>query len=441
MRSLLIVALLCAPALAEPPRGAFVEVAPTTVAPHAPTSRLIFLHRCPLAGCPIIAGTNDDARTNTSQIAQQNTTIGAFTQSDDVWKKLLSCVRSTFAPFDVMVTDVDPGTTTPHYENVVGGTPGQLRDDIPNAGGVAPLSCVEVPNGMSFTFDVYGNDPLTLCWTASQEIGHAFGLDHEIEANDPMSYLGGNLPKRFQAVDAPCGEGQPRACKGCPVGTNMQNSYAKILALFGPGVPTPPMVVVKSPTSGTTVQPHFVTRLTATDDVAVDHVELLIDGTTVAESHDTPYTIVAPDGIADGPHQMEVRAFDVQGTPGGVMLDIVMGPPCTAASGCTGVDVCVAGVCLPGPDAAGGLGYDCSADTECLSRVCTRESGKTFGHCTEVCDPAVDGVCPSGFACLDAGVCWPSEAGGCCETGGSPTGPVMLTFGVVVLVLRRRRGR
>ena len=125
------------------------------------------------------------------------------------------------------------------------------------------------------------------------------------------------------------------------------------------------------------------------------------------------------------------------------MRDIIMGPPCTASAGCEGTDVCLAGVCIPGPDAPGGLGYECSAATECLSRNCLKDGG-SFGYCVEQCNPAIEGVCPSGFDCLDAGggagVCYPNDSGGgCCDTGGSGKGPAMLAAGLLAIVLRRRR--
>ena len=446
MRALLILLLCSTPALAERPRPTFIDVGmkPRIGPVSAPASRIIFMHRCPPAGCTVLAGSADDSRLNISQIAEQDTTIGQFTQSDDTWKQLLSCVRDTFAPFDVMVTDVDPGPMIPHYEHIVGGKPTELRSDIPNAGGVAPATCDDLPNAMTFTFDVYGNDPLTLCWTAAQEIAHAFGLEHEVEAKDPMSYLAGPLPKRFQAVTVPCGEGPPRAC-ACTA-NGMQNSYEHILAMFGPGVPTPPSISVRSPTAGKTVQPGFVVRVTATDDVAVDRVELLIDGVKIAESHEEPFTIVAPDVIAEGPHVMDVRAVDIQGTPASTTLDIVMGPPCTASTGCEDPELCVDGVCLPGPDVAGGLGYECQSDSECLSRRCLKESGEVIGYCVESCDLATAGSCPNSYECIDGGaagggVCWPTESSGCCDTGAAPGSPLLLTLGVFVLVLRRRRAR
>ena len=449
MRALLIVALLAVPAIAfaETPRyrPTYIEgpLVPRPPISAPVSSRIIYMHRCPPAGCPIVKAPflMDDSRQNKSGIAATNTTISAFTQSQETWNRLMSCVRATFAPFDVMITDVDPGTVTPHFEHIVGGRPTELDPTLTNAGGVAPRTCNELPNAMTFTFDVYGDDSDTLCWTAAQEIAHAFGLEHELNAKDPLTYLQGNLPKRFQANDAQCGEGIPRVCNCTTNG--LQNTYTHIYDMFGPGTPTPPTLTVKTPGNGKKVQPGFITRVTASDDSGIDHVEILVDGVKIADSYIDPYTIVAPDVVEQGPHVLEVRALDIQGTPASTMLDIEMGPPCTASAGCEGDDVCVAGVCTPGPDAAGGLGYECTANTECLSRNCLKLDGGAVGQCVELCDPAVKGVCPENFECLDAGggagVCWMNESGGCCSVGGSPRGAIFLTAGVLVIVLRRRR--
>lgn len=437
------VLLPAARAAAERPQPVTIDIGRRSRPPiAAASSRLVFLHRCPPSGCVVNQGADDDSRTNTSSISEGQSTLSGFRQSDAVWNAMVACVRATYAPFNIGITDVDPGNQVPHFEHMVGGTPSELRSDIGNAGGVAPFACAEIPNAITFTFDVYGPDAESLCWTASQEIAHAFGLEHELDNRDPMTYLSGPLPKRFQAVDAQCGEFAPRQCE-C-TGRATQNSYMHILTMFGPGTPTPPTVAIREPAAGTEVQPHFRLRADATDDVAVDRVEMLIDGVVVAETKAPPYVIIAPDGIAAGPHTLEVRAVDVQGTPASTTIDIVMGPPCTASKGCTGDDVCVMGVCLAGPDAPGGLGAVCQANTECISRSCLANT-EMERHCTEACDPAVAGACPSDFACLEttpgAGVCWPSEGGGCCDAGGSPVGPALFGAGVLALVLRRRRGR
>lgn len=442
MRSSLVAALVLGGSLAAaaPPRPTKIngKLVPRT-AVHAASSRLIFMHRCPAAGCIVKEGVDDDSRTNVSSIAQGTRSIGQFRQGDAVWNALMQCMRDTYAPFNIGVTDVDPGPMVPHYEHIVGGTPSQLRDDIPNAGGVAPFTCTEIPNAISYTFDVYGPDPDTLCWTAAQETAHAFGLEHELNNADPLTYLSGPLPKRFQAADSQCGESEPRACECNSIGT--QNTYEHILAMFGPGAPTPPMVTIESPASGKTVQPNFVTKVEAIDDVAIDRVELWIDGAKVAEAKNPPYWIPAPD-LAEGPHGVEARAFDVQGTPASTMIDVVLGPPCTASTGCEGADVCVSGACVPGPDTPGGLGDFCAAPQECLSGRCVSDTTGTSA-CVEACELADTGSCPSGFACIEdgagGGICWVSPDAGCCSAGGSPMGPSLFAVGILALVLRRRR--
>lgn len=430
--------------LAPRPQPVIVRVPVVTPPAAEPSSRLIFMHRCPTVGCVIRPGA-DNSGADTSSIPDQQVTIGGFKQGDVIWQRVMDCMRATYAPFNIGVTDVDPGNSVPHFENIVGGRPTELRADLAGAGGVAPFTCGEIPNAVSFTFDVYGPDSDALCWTAAQEVAHAFGLEHEYNAADPMTYLNGGPPmKRFQATDSACGEFQPRQCE-CTGGTT-QNSYQHIIDLFGPGVPTAPTVAITAPTEGKKVQPRFVVRVNAEDDVGIDRLELWIDGAdTGVVAKTKPYKLIAPDTYEPGPHTVEVRAYDVQDTPATATLEVDLGPPCTASNGCSGADVCVMGVCVPGPNAAGGLGSYCNANTECLSGQCI---GDTMGNkfCVESCDGSA-GSCPEDFSCIDSGngaadgVCWFTDSGGCCDAGGHPAGPMVLGASVIgFLVLRRRPG-
>ncbi|HTL34086.1 MAG TPA: Ig-like domain-containing protein [Kofleriaceae bacterium] len=427
------------------PQATYIRVpaAPNTGTSNAVSSRLVYLRRCPVgAGCGVKFGSTDDSRTDTSSIVNGQRVIGEFTQPDEVWNAAVECVKTTFAPFDIMVTDVDPGNT-PHFENVVGGKPSDLgRSDLQNAGGVAPFTCGEVPNAIVYTFDVYGPDAEQLCWTSAQEVAHAFGLDHEFLQADPMTYIQGGLPKRFRDVNADCGELESRAC-GC-ASRPKQNSYRMIVGLFGPGAPTAPEVSFTSPAAGGEIQPGFRAVVKALDDVRVAKVELYADGTLIGmsttEFHDKFY-ITGPTDLSMGPHVLEARAYDVQDVMASTMVNVTQGPPCTASKGCTGNDVCVQGICLPGPKEPGGLGDECQQDAECLSQHCT-DGGETFKHCTETCDPNNQATCPSGFDCLEAGatgVCWPNPDSGCCDAGTTPQGPLLLGLGVLALVLRRRK--
>ncbi len=427
------------------PTSVDVPVARTTPATSNVSSRLVYMKRCPLiSGCTVTVG-NEDARTYTTSIGDGADgtvhNIGEFSQGNQVWADLVACVKKTYEPFDITITDEDPGPDVPHFMNMVGGKPTQLSTELANAGGVAPFICgQEIPNAIVYTFDVYGPDAEHLCWTSAQEIAHAFGLEHQFLQKDPLTYLDGDLPKRFRDVDAPCGE-YDQLVK-CKCGGSTQNSYRTIVGLFGPGAPTPPDVLFKRPTDGKQVQPGFKAVIDAQDDVRVEKVELLVDGEVVGMTMAPvggAFEVEAPP-LGGGDHMLEARATDVQGVVGALGIAISEGPPCTPDKGCDGKDVCVDGVCVPGPEEAGGLGDACQADTECLSHRCA-DGGEMLKHCVEACTVANSASCPTGFACVAAGaegVCWP-ESGGCCDAGGRPHGAALLSLGVLGLVLRRRR--
>jgi hypothetical protein len=204
-------------------------------------------------------------------------------------------------------------------------------------------------------------------------------------------------------------------------------------------------VLFKRPAEGKEVQPGFKAVIDAQDDVRVEKVELVADGTVVGETTTLiggGFEIVAPE-LGRGDHMLEARATDVQGVVGSQLISVTEGPPCTPDDGCTGSDVCAGGVCVPGPAEEGGLGGACQSDTECLSHRCA-DAGETLKHCVESCNMASSDSCPNDFSCLAAGasggVCWPTP-GGCCDAGARPHGPALLGLGVVLVLRRRRRGR
>lgn len=200
-----------------------------------PQLPLIFLENCKPGGCVYFHGP-DNSRTNSSPIvpgAARN--LPAFVPPDDFWDELVECVRRAYRPFQVEITDVDPGST-PHLEHVVAGHPSDLglASDI---GGISPATCGFLPNSISFTFaELYGSVPSPelrdqLCWTMVHEIGHQHGLDHHADLPDAMTYLDGCEPKTLPARDVACGEYTPRACV---CGGASENSYARIHDVHGP---------------------------------------------------------------------------------------------------------------------------------------------------------------------------------------------------------------
>ena len=138
--------------------------------------------------------------TTTSQIAPWN--ISAAN-----WQSVVSCIQDEFKAYDITVTDQDPGNT-PHIEAVIAGSAADVG--LPaNVGGVSPFTvdCGTIPNSIVFAFaQEYGTDYQTVCEVAAQEIAHSFGLDHEVLASDPMTYLSYNGHKTFQDMTASCGE-------------------------------------------------------------------------------------------------------------------------------------------------------------------------------------------------------------------------------------------
>src|SRR5689334_5748445 len=91
------------------PRGAMIEVTPAGLVPpppvmgevYMPSSRIIFVRRCPIAGCVVKFGPADDSRSDISQISDGDRVIGAFTQGDAVWNAMMDCIKATYAPFDI----------------------------------------------------------------------------------------------------------------------------------------------------------------------------------------------------------------------------------------------------------------------------------------------------------------------------------------------------
>src|SRR5687768_8859352 len=111
----------------ERPRGTYVRVAPNPddTTPRfgpGPQHRVVYMNK---NGGTFNRGSFDNSSTNLSSIPSGTASVSAWTYGDANWNQLMACVRDIYAPFDVTITDVDPGDT-PHVESVVGGRPGQI---------------------------------------------------------------------------------------------------------------------------------------------------------------------------------------------------------------------------------------------------------------------------------------------------------------------------
>lgn len=417
-------------------------------------SHTIYLHRCVGADCTVVQGTTNST-TSPVHSSLGHGVLSPFSQGDATWSTVVACMRDVYAPFNVEITEVSPGTA-PHFEILVGGTPQEIG--LPaGVGGISPFSCMPfIPNSVVFVFDVWGNNPEEICATAAQEVAHSFSLDHCVEPSDPMTYFDYKGRRRYVDRQIQCGSDcdqnhrsplgatctgtnfQEHAC-ACGGGAQTQNDVQVISALFGDLGATPPTVRIVSPAVGDTVEAGFAVTAEISDDVAVASAELRVDGTLLGTRTAAPYTFTGPAPLADGTHTIEVTGYDNLGAPGRARLQVIVGPGCKASSDCPDPsNACVGGRCVVGPGVTGGLGETCNMQTDCASWICAADNGSRY--CAEACKP---GQCPSGFGCRDdgmgGGVCWPGfdEHSGGCSAGGSPLGTVAI--GLALLLHRRRR--
>jgi MYXO-CTERM domain-containing protein len=428
-------------------------------------SNIIFLNRC-VGGCTITTSPTADARTNMSPIPQNSNgtqnTLSEFAHGEPAWQTVLACVQAVYAPYDVVVTDVDPGGAVLHHEAIVAGFPAEIDRDNQTLGvGLSSPSCMPYDNGISFAFANAHADMEDLCWTIAQEVGHTYGLDHVFTASnngfaactDPMTYTPGCGRKYFRNKDFTCGEYELRACR-CGAA---QNSHVRLLATFGESgtaLPTP-TVNISVPADGAMVTANFSVFAESEAERGVIRVELWLNGFKWLEvdgrrpdQQGGVYTLTTPPNVPDGIIDVEVRGVNDLGTGFGMdRITVTKGAPCTSADTCATGQRCDAGRCLWDPP-TGAIGDECTYDQFCLSGTCR-------GTCTEDCFVGVTGDCPDGFVCEaesgNNGFCFEDGGGGgggCCSSSGTDASPGALfaqlgLLGLVVggAISRRRRRR
>ena len=435
---------------------------PSAAAAPAIDSHIIFMNKC-TGGCPLqrSGSTSSTSVPDRSHIlGVQSATLPAFSQSATTWNNVMSCMRETFAQFDIEITDVDPGTA-PHNEIMFGGTPTVLGMSA-GIGGVSPGTCGTISSTVVFVFDIWGSNVEDICSTAAQEVAHSWSLDHVTDRTDPMTYFSnGGARRHFKNAAVTCGSdcvngsingvecgGSNNQTRSCFCGGTTQNSVEEIGLLFGAGTPTPPTVKIINPKDGDTVDQGFAVGAEVTDGEGVSRVELAVDGVLKSTLTTFPYGFNAPKGLSNGMHTIEVSGVDIFGAVTKTSLKVLIGRPCTSPIDCTtATDVCVAQRCVPGPSVTGGLGTECTASTDCASLQCAATSEGSY--CVEQCQLGAN-QCPSGFGCLDtgtgAGVCFlgydeggGDDGGGGCSSSGGPLGPLGLGLGLGAFVFARRK--
>ncbi len=302
------------------PHGTKVRVdAPNAIAtrtePFAGPPLVLFVNRCQ-GGITLTPGQEDDSSANVSMILDGPLQLAEYPYGDAQWAQIVSGVQEIFAPFNVIVTDQDP-SPMPHDEAIVCGR--SEGTTFEGAAGVAPYTCGQIPNAITYTFpETIGNDLRFTIETIAQEAAHAWGLDHSYKCEDPMTYLEGCGNKAFQDGDFPCGEYSARACD-CS-GQPTQNTYQHILNTVGPAQAdgAPPSVSITAPTDGATFTrgDDFRMAISASDDTGVASVELYLDGTLIATDAQAPFDGWPMNDSPLGSYEFYVRAVDRGGNEG-----------------------------------------------------------------------------------------------------------------------------
>lgn len=272
-------------------------------------SRIVYLNK---NGVTLSPGGND-ARVNRSTVVNQQTAIVGWNASATVWNDTVTCMRELFAPFDVTIVDTDPGNV-PHIEAVFGGTPQQVGMDA-NVAGVSPftLDCSIIENSVVFTFtNAFNFTAREACEIMAQEVAHSYGLDHELLASDPMTYLPYNGNRSFKDEAAQCGESTARQCgiNGSVCRPN-QNSVQLLRERLGIADPIAPTIAITTPPDQATVPPGFQVKFSASDNNAVTGAVLKIDGAEYNTiSGAGPFTFTTPTSLTEGSHTIVVEVTD-----------------------------------------------------------------------------------------------------------------------------------
>ncbi|WP_052546733.1 Ig-like domain-containing protein [Enhygromyxa salina] len=367
-------------------------------------------------GTNIICNGNDDAVANSSWIACQY----GFSGNYPSWggtaaqrQSIMDATKQDWAPFNVVVTESRPVSGT--YTMCLTGPANHPFGN--GVLGIAPLDCNDqMPSNVVFAFHSasqlgqFGAN--TQATTISQEVAHAYGLEHVSSSSDIMNPYnqGGNPSFTDTCITLVSGQGQPIQCNPqhqqfCSAG--QQNSYQELLGMFGANDPDTeaPNVVVSYPYDGDTFEigASFTITCEANDNQDLASVQLWIDGAQMGGTKAAPPFAWEVTNIPEGSYEIYCIAADEWDN--------------SAMSPVIGILVEQGG--MPGDggaDSGGDSGGDSGSDS----------GGESGGEDS--------GGLPPGFGLDD------SDSGCACASDGLPTrAPALMLLTLLGLPLLRRR--
>ena len=379
--------------------------------PPTPTAEPAYVY-VNMDGVNLTCNGGDSSTANSSIIACQYGFSGPYPAYGGTMAQrqtVIDAVKADWAPFNVVVTPTRPDQG-PYTMCMTGPGNHPFGNGVL---GIAPLDCNNnVPNNIVFAFHSASQlggqlGANTQATTISQEVAHAYGLEHINSSADIMNpYSQGGNPSFTNTcvgIDPGmngilCGSQHAQYCN-----TTTQNSYQELLGMFGANDPDnqPPNVVVSYPSNGDVFAPgsNFVIECQASDNQNVATVELWIDSDKMGVTK-----VAAPyqwevNGIPAGNYEIYcIAADDWDNTAMSPIVSIAVedgGMP-----GDTGAD----------PTTSGDTGAD-TGDTTTTGGGSGGDSGGDTGG-----DPSGSGGLPPGFG-LDE-----TDNGCACSSEGSAPG-------------------
>lgn len=254
----------------------------------------------------------DDAALDRTAIAQLAGEHVAWSGDATARAAVLQRVREHWQRYLVDVVDARP--TDPSYVMAVvtDGTP--LG---PGVSGAAVLDCDDDRGPGEIVFAFAGDEPSAVAATISQEVGHAFGLEHVDDDRDLMYPFAQPGEQRFRdgcsdlAVGSRCDDVHARHCDA-----GQQSAHAELLDVLGSAVADAeqPSVTIVAPADGDEFVAGTDVQIVAEadDDVHVDRVSIFTGDREVGHDDTPPFEFVIT-AIPAGVYDVRVVARDAAG--------------------------------------------------------------------------------------------------------------------------------